>query len=41
MTYVGGDGQVNVKLAVVDPGRRPVRIECGRECALAEVEFTA
>jgi len=42
VTYVGHDGQVNVRLTGVEPGRRPVRVECARaESTLGEVEFTA
>jgi hypothetical protein len=29
VTYVGKDGQVNVKVAGLAPGRHEVRVECG------------
>jgi tRNA (mo5U34)-methyltransferase len=29
VTYIGTDGQVNIRIAGVQPGRRPVRLECG------------
>jgi tRNA (mo5U34)-methyltransferase len=41
VTYVGRDGQVNIRLAGVEPGRRPVRVECAPESTFAEVEFIA
>ena len=42
VTYVGADGQVNIRLSGIDPGPRTVQISCGGvEAPPVAVEFTA